>query len=549
MPVSASSSLPVVHSAVHTLDEVEDLMPPRKRRRTDEPDTLIVKLPHSLGSTPEPLEYLIGSLPKDRGLESLDDIVGGLPKDPFSQKIAATLRDGGFLSYMEFQKSSERQAVFGAKFLDQPHLTRYCPWTKDMPRDNVSAHAQDIVLADVIATANKLKGNFQNLHLNRHVVGADATTLLTAEVLRSMRKPLRQAPAVLMNIPSPRLHTLYATPSIFAAEKGVLRRTEVTVNIGPYLSFVDLHHDDAHGTQTLTSGRKLWLFFPPTETNLSALRKAYQTSFYGAEGASRDTKAQRFLARISGKYPTDDTPGRANKDSPTLSNGIAIIQTANTNMWIPPFCPHAVFTLQSSVLVGREFYLPRTLPLRIEQVELFGAYGKCVSETGPAQFDWVVELVEHIAAVLRLPMKKKKKRLPLTTKKVMKRKRNDNQTGTHESANSSVSVPSSFSESGSVQSMHWELEATFLAWSSQYESIGTLIQNISSMPGVEKEHRQKMSKAVTTVWREFLRCPEVQAWKTCPACGIDFGKRSGREHLWKEHLVPCHSQEGWKTWR
>ncbi|KAF2806369.1 uncharacterized protein BDZ99DRAFT_523821 [Mytilinidion resinicola] len=522
-------------------------MPP-KRRRTGKPGTLIVRLPDSLSSGPEPLEYLISNLPKERGLESLQDIIDALPNESFSATIAATLRDGDFLSYVEFQKSPERQAVFGTKFLDQPRLTRYYPWTKGMPRDNVSAYTQNVVLADVITTANKLKDDFQNLHLNLHVAGADATTLLTAEVLRGMSKPLRPTPAVLMNIPSPRLHDLYSTPPIFATEKGVLRRTEVTVNIGPYLSFVDLHHDDAHGTQTLTSGRKLWLFFPPTETNLSALCTAYQASFHNTKGSSRGAQGERYLAALSGIYPADNAIQRASTDSPKLSNGIAVIQTANTNMWIPPFCPHAVFTLQSSVLVGREFYLPRTLPLRIEQVELFGAYEKCVSETGRPQVDWVVELVEHIAAVLRLPMKKKKKKMTGTTKKAPKRKRNDDDAGTQGNTNSNVSTSSSLPPPATAQSTRSELEVIFLCWFSQYEKIEKLVQNISSMPGVGKEDRQKMSKAVTSVWREFLRHPEVQAWRACPACGADFRKQNRREHLWKNHLLPCHSEEGWKFW-
>jgi hypothetical protein len=342
---------------------------------------------------------------------------------------------------------------------------------------------------------------------------------------------------------------MYATPPLFAVEKDVLRRTFLTANIGSYGSFMDLHHDDAHGTQTLTSGRKLWFFFPPTPSNLAALRLSYiSVTNSGASVSAVTSPGRRFLEASSGKYSHLDAiprnlKGKASQvDPPKLSSGIALVQTVNTNIWVPPFCPHAVFTLQSSVLVGRELYLARTLSQRIEQVDLFNAYEACERDTGKCQAAWVGDLIDHMRAILNTSKDRSK---AATTKKGQKRKRQDTETVPQDSKVEHLPGPPGQPEPDTYNNSQGTAERLFLSWSYQSNNILTLFQTIEKMPDTTKTDMQKMAKKVTGFWRGFLDLPDVQAWKKCPACSTILNNVNWANHLWKRHLVPCHSWNGW----
>lgn len=148
-----------------------------------------------------------------------------------------------------------------------------------------------------------------------------------------------------------------------------------SVNIMPCGAIADLHHDIGYGVATLVQGAKLWIFYPPTPENLDALCVSYsQTS---------TTRQPDIFASFT-----------------RLKDGIVFVQPQNTALLVPPFCAHAVFTLQASVLVGREVYTKRKFVQRLENQRVQVAWTRAEQNMERRERD-VREQMRHLKVVLK----------------------------------------------------------------------------------------------------------------------------------------------------
>ncbi|KAF2732145.1 hypothetical protein EJ04DRAFT_525582 [Polyplosphaeria fusca] len=134
----------------------------------------------------------------------------------------------------------------------------------------------------------------------------------------------------------------------------------------------NLHHDSSYVSSYIASGAKLWVIYPPTAENLEVLCETYRT-----------------------EYP-HDTLGIFEVYQ-RLKNGIAVLQPPGTHLWQPPLCPHSVFTLSSSVLVGGEIYRATDFAFRLQNIEIEAAWA-VRSRTNCDQL--VLELRNHLYQAL-----------------------------------------------------------------------------------------------------------------------------------------------------
>ncbi|KAI1905765.1 hypothetical protein LOZ65_006929 [Ophidiomyces ophidiicola] len=98
-------------------------------------------------------------------------------------------------------------------------------------------------------------------------------------------------------------------------------------NFAPSGTFVDIHiNQNRHAlSQSIGTSRRIWLLYPPTESNLRV--------FVGSSGES----------------------GRLTKISGQLEGGYIIQASSSEIIYLPPAWLHATFTVCSGVLVGVNF--------------------------------------------------------------------------------------------------------------------------------------------------------------------------------------------------
>ncbi|OKL55209.1 hypothetical protein UA08_09520 [Talaromyces atroroseus] len=107
----------------------------------------------------------------------------------------------------------------------------------------------------------------------------------------------------------------------------------VQVNMTPKFSFIDLHIDyGADGLSTVIGDcRKIWLLYPPTANNLTAMKTV----------DCQRAKLVRIMHRLEG--------------------GVVASMTASHAIHIPAGCIHATFTLQGGFLVAKDFTTSESL--------------------------------------------------------------------------------------------------------------------------------------------------------------------------------------------
>lgn len=105
-------------------------------------------------------------------------------------------------------------------------------------------------------------------------------------------------------------------------------KAKVLAIVAPRYTFTGLHWDDGAGWSTIKGGTKLWAIWPPTDEN---------------RGVLEDEFAQ------------EDDPKLASAMS-LMKGGIFVVQRPNQSLWLPPFCPHAVLTIQSGISWGIDVY-------------------------------------------------------------------------------------------------------------------------------------------------------------------------------------------------
>lgn len=113
----------------------------------------------------------------------------------------------------------------------------------------------------------------------------------------------------------------------------------MSANITLRFATVDVHHDDGIVISTLAGGAKLWVVYPPTTHNISSLAR-----FYSNPNALFENSFSTF------------------------QNGILVVQRDGQTLYIPPNCPHFVFTLSSCILFGCEITPPSIFVGRIKSL-------------------------------------------------------------------------------------------------------------------------------------------------------------------------------------
>jgi hypothetical protein len=175
----------------------------------------------------------------------------------------------------------------------------------------------------------------------------------------------------------PCLAARYDPPTIYKSLEQadeVLEEQNILANISPYGCVADLHHDVGFGSSTLVQGEKLWFLYPPSDANLKVLRSAYKLHTRGM-GGDLIFKCYR-----------------------KLQDGVAFVQSAGTTVWVTPYCPHAVFTLKSSIMLfGPEKYVQGTIPQRLRNVDTDLALRGALHSGKDKEIE---ELLRHLAAVL-----------------------------------------------------------------------------------------------------------------------------------------------------
>ncbi|KAE8444107.1 hypothetical protein EG329_000889 [Mollisiaceae sp. DMI_Dod_QoI] len=115
----------------------------------------------------------------------------------------------------------------------------------------------------------------------------------------------------------------------FIKEAKIIERNRVSILIQSPGSKSDLHTDVGQGG-ALSTGVKLWAFFPPTEKNMELMRQYYSLeSQQGIKGVAK----KEFW------------------DTHALEHGVWLVQNAGELLYTPSEAPHAVFTFSWSILI------------------------------------------------------------------------------------------------------------------------------------------------------------------------------------------------------
>ncbi|KAJ5161028.1 hypothetical protein N7492_006420 [Penicillium capsulatum] len=131
------------------------------------------------------------------------------------------------------------------------------------------------------------------------------------------------------------------------------------VNLTPKYSFVDLHIDYGADGLSIPVGdcRKIWLLWPPTSSNLRALKTV------------------------------DGQRGRLARLAPQLEGCVVVETTSAQAIHIPAASLHATFTLQGGFLVARDFTTSRSL-MAISTILSNGLDENLPLEARTVLFEW-----------------------------------------------------------------------------------------------------------------------------------------------------------------
>jgi len=209
--------------------------------------------------------------------------------------------------------------------------------------------------------------------------------------------------------------------------------------------------DDSEVVQTLVYGKKIWAIVPPTDHNLAILKDVYRKrgAFYSC--------------------------------SSRLEGGIVIELEAGVTVWQPPFCPHAVFTTETSILWGVELYLAECFAQRLLYVPVSMASTDSVVD----RQGLVADIVDDLSKVLTWEPGRDRKDGILVRENLRK--------------------------------------GTMKAWDANRD----LLQYFTTR---DKE----LLKKTTSVWQSFLDSEPGD--EHCPVCNIAMSGNKFEDHFWTEHF-------------
>ncbi|KAF2638180.1 hypothetical protein P280DRAFT_529019 [Massarina eburnea CBS 473.64] len=304
---------------------------------------------------------------------TIQDIIDSIPSEGTKWNLLREVLLHGNLTAVDptTPSSYSTSNFFGTSTLDTPHIIMESLMQPPLSH----GQAAELILADIIKPP---QGDaVYNIH--PHISGDDKSQI-AAKIMLNVSKPLKASETgqSLWNIRCPSLDTKYVDPKLVSEHlptERCLRETTVTANVMPYGGIADLHHDVGYGLSTLVVGKKLWVWYPPTEENFDALSKIYES-----RGGYRERIFDHFR---------------------NLSNGVAFIQTQNMTVWVPPFCAHAVFTLQTSILTGREIYAKSKFPQRLASARVHLSWSRASSHGQKERKNEVSEVLDHLGQVLQ----------------------------------------------------------------------------------------------------------------------------------------------------
>lgn len=240
-----------------------------------------------------------------------------------------------------------------------------------------------------------------------------------------------------------------------------------TINVFAKNGAADLHHDSGYVLSYLVTGSKLWFVYPPTDENMTIMREVYEM-----EPPENSLKFFTVFQRLQG--------------------GIVVLQEEGTTLWQPPLCPHAVFTLSSSCLMGGELYIASDFPARLRNIGLESTFAICNGSTCTAELD---EIFLHLRMALE------------------------------------ITPTTAYIDHISAISKRTLLRKDILkAWDSIDKD------DIRGMIAKSKKHKEN---DFTAIWADAL-----VAWQHCPVCNVKIvgeGRRNvGAKAVAKKHVMENH---------
>ncbi|KAF2109862.1 hypothetical protein BDV96DRAFT_604353 [Lophiotrema nucula] len=295
------------------------------------------------------------------------DIINTLPIDSIWVDVKMILEEGSIRPIDPSTTPPEDlQELFGPHEWDQPHLV-------EGDTDLDGREIAELVFTDLLTTSVSRQAVSFSLHPKSGDTSTDSR--IAARLLTNAISPLTNTSSnshddsaididtssstdinspppgpkelstegkALWSIISPSVSSAYKKPPKVPTEEhpDYLWEAVVNTNIIPANGMADLHHDAGCVFNTLIEGQKLWIVYPPSSHNHTVLRSIYTQNY--------DPK-HTVIFREFKKF----------------ENGIVFLQHKGETIWLPPYCPHAVFTIHDSVLTGGQWHGKRKFPQRL----------------------------------------------------------------------------------------------------------------------------------------------------------------------------------------
>jgi hypothetical protein len=210
--------------------------------------------------------------------------------------------------------------------------------------------------------------------------------------------------------------------------------------------------DPAYNVVTLFGRPKLWLIWPPTKENLFVLQNMY----------GRDNRALRCCKNLKG--------------------GVFVVQKTGQTLLLPPYIPHATFSLGGSIICGYDFEALEVFPIMISCLDVEIRYLDNQYPNAPDRLREHKSNLENLLDGLERTLK-----------------------------------------DGSDQTKLKVVEA----WITNLSTIKLAFQKVG---GLESR--------ACSIWKEFLKITVIDQCPRCPS-----GSGSFQDHMMHEHVNSIHIQE------
>lgn len=260
-----------------------------------------------------------------------------------AEMVLETLSNGSVEAINE-KTLREAKSNFGPSMWDAPVLA-----------------GPEVSLWEVLPTLDDLRRIIKEEMLDQPVsmVPSEATqqedVQVALQLLDHLEDPRYPVPGSIHSLISPRLTASLPKGSKSLqgwADDGILEVTPLIVNVMPAFEAYDLGHCEGYMLNTLLSGTKIWIIYPPTESNLVCLREKWEDF-----ATNEEYYSVPFWKRMTA--------------------GIAVIQRAGQTLHIPPFCPYLMCSLETSVSAEYWIITAKKFTLRLQNTRIVLAQNLC----------------------------------------------------------------------------------------------------------------------------------------------------------------------------